>query len=344
MKFGVSLPTCKEGLNLPLPFANAQDILELVQLADRLGFDSAWGNDHITAPAYVRHDFADPPSFYEPLILFAAAAALTQRIKLGTAVLVLPFREPVYLAKQLATLDQVSGGRAIVAVGTGAYREEFESLHPRLKHAHRGKMLDEGVEALNRLFTQRRASFAGDYYAFEGIELYPKPVQDPLPVYMGGNNPHVIARAATRGQGWMPAAVLPDEIRQGREDLHRLARAAGRDPRGIEIAPQVMCCLGRTHEEAVVRFRKSRMYVHLQTLVQSTLRGQNLERMEEINLVGSPDEVVEKIGKLDEAGATTLGAMSFLSETKEIMAEDMALFAQQIMPRFRPRVVDPIPA
>jgi probable F420-dependent oxidoreductase len=344
MKFGVSIPTCKEGLNLPLPFADAEAILGLIQLADELGFDSVWGNDHITPPAYVRSEFPDPPNFYEPLVIFAAAARMTRHVKLGPAVLVLPFREPVFLAKQLATLDQVSGGRLILAVGTGAYREEFEALHPRLKGAHRGKMLDESIEALHRLFTQRRAQFEGDYYAFDGIELHPKPVQDPLPIYMGGNSPKVIQRAAERGQGWMPAAVSAEEIGRGRHELHRLARAAGRDPNAIEIAPQLMCCMGKTHEEAVARFRRSRMFVHLQTLSQSTLRGQALDRMEEINLVGSPDEVVERIGKLAGVGVTTLGAMSFLSETKEIMAEDMAFFAQEIMPRFRERAADLVPA
>jgi probable F420-dependent oxidoreductase len=344
IKFGVSVPTCKEGLNLPLPFADGEAILGLIQLADELGFDSVWGNDHITPPAYVRRDFPDPPNFYEPLVIFAAAAGMTSRVKLGPAVLVLPFREPVFLAKQLATLDRVSGGRLILAVGTGAYREEFESLYPRLKGAHRGRMLDEGIEALHRLFTQRRAHFEGEYYAFDGIELYPKPVQDPLPIFMGGNSSQVIQRAAERGQGWMPAAVSAEEIGRGRQELHRLASAAGRDPQAIDIAPQVMCCMARTHEEAVARFRASRMYVHLQTLSESTLRGKALGRMEEINLVGSPDEVVERIGKLAEVGVTTLGAMSFLSETKEIMAEDMAFFASEIMPHFRARVADLVPA
>jgi probable F420-dependent oxidoreductase len=334
MRFGVSFPTCKEGLSLPLPYCDVDTVLRMIQEAERLGFDSVWGNDHITPPAYVRHDYADPPKFYEPLMVFAAASRLTERIKMGVAVLVLPMREPVYLAKQVATLDQISGGRFILAVGTGAYREEFEAIMPRLKGAHRGKMLDEGVTALRRLLTERRASFKGRYYEFENIELYPKPAQDPFPIYMGGNNANVIRRTATDGQGWMPAAVSLDDLRQGRAELFRQAEAAGRDPTAIDVAPQLMVCMDRGGESAVERFRKSRMYVHLQSLASSTLREQNLSRMEQFNLVGTPSELIDRIGALSDAGVTTLAATSFLSETPEIMFEDMQRFAEEVMPHF----------
>ncbi len=335
MRFGVSFPTCKEGLSLPLPYCDVHTTIEMIETAERLGFDSAWGNDHITPPAYVRRDYADPPNFYEPLMVFAAAAKLTSRIKLGMAVLVLPMREPVFLAKQLATLDQIANGRIILAVGTGAYREEFERIFPRLKGAHRGRMLEEGVEALRRLFTQRHAGFKGEYYEFDGIDLGPKPVQDPFPIYMGGNNENVMKRAAKVGQGWMPAAVSAEEIRRGRDELFRLAEAAGRDPTTIDVAPQLMVCLPRGRETAVERFKQSRMYVHLHSLATSTLREQNLSRMEQVNLIGAPSELVDRIGELERAGVTTLAAISFLSETPEIMVEDMQLFAEQVMPHFR---------
>jgi probable F420-dependent oxidoreductase len=335
MRFGVSFPTCKEGLSLPLPYCDVHTTIAMIETAERLGFDSAWGNDHITPPAYVRRDYADPPNFYEPLMVFAAAAKLTSRIKLGVAVLVLPMREPVFLAKQLATLDQITNGRIILAVGTGAYREEFERIFPRLKGAHRGRMLEEGVEALQRLFSQRHASFKGDYYEFDGIDLGPRPVQDPFPIYMGGNNENVMKRAAKVGQGWMPAAISGEEIRRGRDELFRLAEQAGRDPTTIDIAPQLMVCLPRGKETAVERFKQSRMYVHLHSLASSTLREQNLSRMEQVNLIGSPAELVDRIDTLERAGVTTLAAISFLSETPEIMVEDMQLFAEEVMPHFR---------
>ena len=120
MDVGVAIPTCKEGLSSPVGFARPEQVNEVVVHAERLGYHSVWGNDHITAPQYVREHYPDPPSFYEPLIALAAAAGVTRRIRLATATIVLPLREPVYLAKQVATLDRFSGGRVILRVGMGA--------------------------------------------------------------------------------------------------------------------------------------------------------------------------------------------------------------------------------
>jgi probable F420-dependent oxidoreductase len=335
MNFGVSLPTCREGLNLPLPFGSVNETIQLACDAEELGFDSAWGNDHITAPAYVRSDYADPPRFYEPLIVLAAAAARTTRIRLGTGVLVAPMREPVYLAKQLATLDNVSGGRLIVGLGTGAYREEFEAAFPRRKHANRGDLLDESVDALLLLFSERRASYAGRHVAFDEVELFPKPTQQPLPLYFGGNSPAVLKRVASRGQGWIAGALAPDLVAQGRDELVRLAALAGRDGTAIDIAPQFVCSIASTRERAVRKFRESRFYVHLRTLADSTLRGQDMERLEHNNLVGSPDMLCERIALLEQSGVTTLAATVFVSDTPRQMQEDMQFFAEEVMAHFR---------
>ena len=334
MRFGVSLPTCKEGLSLPLPFCDVEEIFKLALLAERLGFDSIWGNDHITPPAYVRHDHVDPPRFYEPLIVLAAVAKITKRVRLGTAVLVLPLRNPLSLAKQIATLDHVSRGRTIIAVGSGAYREEFVAVNPRQKDADRGKMMDEALEALGLLFAKRKTTYEGEYYAFRDIELYPKPLQDPFPIYVGGNNPNVIRRVARSAQGWMPAAIPLERIRSGRKELVEQAEKAGRDSSTLDIAPQFMCCIARTQEEALRRFRSSQYYVHLKTLRDSTLRGQDLGRLEEVNLVGTPEVIGERISGLSEAGVAHFPAISFVSESVQVMAEDMQLFADEVMPAF----------
>jgi probable F420-dependent oxidoreductase len=321
MRIGVSLPTCKEGLNLPLPFCDAERLLELFVLADTLGYESAWGNDHITAPAYVRDDYDAPPRFHEPLIMFAAASSVTKQIRLGAGVLMLPSRDPVYLAKQLATLDRVSGGRVIAGVGTGAYREE----------AHRGRMLDEGVELLKQLLTGEPTTHDGEYYAVDGVELQPAPIQDPLPIYMGGNADKVIERAAAGGQGWLPGALPVPALRAGSERLRERAAELGRDPDTIDVAPQYMCCMGKTRDEALTRFRASRMYVHLQSLSGSTLSGRALPEVESANLIGTPADILGQIGTLREAGATSLAAMSFITETVDEMADDMRWFAEEVM-------------
>src|SRR5438045_2322065 len=121
MFVGMSIPTCKEGLSLPTPFCSPEQVVRMCIRAEALGYHSVWGNDHITPPKYVRDDYPEPPNFYEPLITLAFAAQATSSLRLGTSVLVLPMREPTYLAKTVATLDAFSGGRLILGVGVGAY-------------------------------------------------------------------------------------------------------------------------------------------------------------------------------------------------------------------------------
>lgn len=332
MRFSVGIPTCKEGLNFPAPFATPQDVIAIIQKAEELGFHSVWGNDHITAPEYVRKSFSEPPNFYEPLITLSYAAARTDRIRLAPSVIVLPMREPVYLAKQVATLDVFSGGRFILGVGVGAYREEFERINPRLaKTANRGEMVDESIEALVCLLTEPVASFAGKYYQFDGIALSPKPQQDPFPIYVGGNSDNAARRAGTHGMGWLPAALSADDIRHGIEILHQAASDAGRDAGEIDIAPQLMVTMGRTYQEAMERFQDSQMYHHLISLRRSTLRGQDLSRIEENNLIGTPDQILAKISNLENAGVTHCAALNFISNTPSEMMEQMSYFRESVM-------------
>jgi alkanesulfonate monooxygenase SsuD/methylene tetrahydromethanopterin reductase-like flavin-dependent oxidoreductase (luciferase family) len=178
------------------------------------------------------------------------------------------------LAKQVATLDQLSGGRVILGVGTGAYREEYEALFPDARDVRRGTIVDEGMQALRLLFTERRATFRGQTVRFEEVECFPKPVQDPMPIYAGGNHPEVRRRAGQYAQGWMPAVLSPEEIERGVAEIHRAAAAVGRDGSQVDIAPQFAVSIGRTHEEAVRRFRASQLFKHLESLKRSTLREQ----------------------------------------------------------------------
>jgi probable F420-dependent oxidoreductase len=336
MLIGMSIPTCKEGLSLPTPFCAPAQVVDMAVRAEALGYHSVWGNDHITPPQYVRIDYPQPPNFYEPLITLAFAAQATSRIRLGTSVLVLPLREPVYLAKSVATLDALSGGRFTLGVGVGAYREEFERLRPRDARLKRAELMDESVEILRLLFEQPTASFEGKHYAFDGIQLAPKPAQRPLPMFIAGNDAPGVRRAARWGQGWFPAAMGIDDLRRGIDVLHQECDRIGRDVSEIAIAPQLLCGIGRTHEAGVAQFRRSRMYTHLQTLAASTLRHQDPSTVEDANLVGTPDEIVARIKRLEAAGVNMLAAMSFTSNSYEEMLDDMALFAAEVLPAFQP--------
>ena len=178
----------------------------------------------------------------------------------------------VVTAKQIATLDHFGKGRLEIGVGIGAYREEFKALQPDAK-IDRGDIVDEGLQALNLLFKERVASFDGQYYKFKDVELYPKPLQKKLPIYVSGNNANNIERTVKWADGWLPAGMHVDRIRAGVKTLREQADKAGRDPKTIEVCPQFVVHLGKTHEAAIESFRKSQMNKHLVSLQQVDAQG-----------------------------------------------------------------------
>ena len=334
MKFGVALPTCTEGMLYPIPFAAPSDVVRVAVEAERLGYYAVMGNDHLTTQVYVRKRWPDPPNFFEPLITYAYCAPSTKTIRFMTGVIVLPMRHPVVLAKQVATLDQFTGGRVSLGVGVGAYREEYEATQPELKSVSRGDLLEEGIESIRLLFTERRATYHGKHYRFDDVEMYPKPAQNPLPIYSAGNAEGSIRRAAEMCEGWLPAAMGPDRIRQGRDKLHAYADAAGRDPAAIEIAPQLVVCVGLTAEAAEKHFKGSQVYEHLLSLQQSTLKGFDIDSYVSMNLIGSVDQVGELIERYRDAGASHLSGLLFVSNSVDDYIDQMALFAESVMPSF----------
>ena len=334
MRFSVQLPTCTEGLVNPVPFATPADFIRLAQAAERLGYDGVWGNDHITAAPYVRTHWAEPPNFYEVLVTLAAVGAHTRRLHLGTAVLVLPLRDPVLLAKQVATLDHFTGGRLVLGVGLGAYREEFVAQWPRRARTRRGDLLDESLQALRRLFEEREASFAGRYVAFERIEMFPKPLQHPFPIYVGGHNEGAVARAARSGQGWLPGWRPFDEVRERTALLRRLTAEVGRDPREVEAAVQFTVVLGRTPEAAAERYRRTGMVQHRRSLAHS---GRDPELAEANNLIGSPAKVLAMLDLLSTAGVDHVCALQFPHDSVSEMLDQMDWFAREVMAVFNRR-------
>ncbi|MBX3030939.1 MAG: TIGR03619 family F420-dependent LLM class oxidoreductase [Chloroflexi bacterium] len=335
MRFGVAIPTCTEGMITPIPFAGPDDIVALAVEAERLGYDAVMGNDHLTTQRYVRARWDEPPSYYEPLIALTACAAATSRIGLMTGVIVLPMRDPILLAKQAATLDRFSHGRLILGVGVGAYREEMEATYPDRREAPRAAWMDESIQALRLLATERRVDFEGRWIRFRDVEMYPKPAQDPLPIYSAGNAEGSIRRAATWCQGWIPAAIGPTRVADGRARLRAYAAEAGRDPDAIEIAPQLVACIGRTTEEAEAHFRASQVYEHLVSLQASTLKGFDVSSYVSMNLIGSVAEVVERVERYREAGADHLSGLLFVGDTLDALREQVTTFATEVMPRFR---------
>ncbi len=242
--------------------------------------------------------------------------------------IVLPLRDPVLLAKQVATLDHFTGGRVVLGVGLGAYREEFLAQWPRRASVRRGDLLDEGLEALRLLFTEREASFAGRHVAFDKVELAPKPRQRPLPIYVGGHNEQAVARAARLGQGWLPGWRPFEEVRGRTALLRRLTAEAGRDPKDVEAAVQFTVMLGRTPEEASARYRQTGMVRHRQSLAHT---GRDPALAEANNLIGSPAKVVDKLAWLAAAGVDHVCALQFPHESVAEMLDQMEWFARDVI-------------
>ena len=331
MKFSVSLPTGFEGVMYPVPFVAPEDFVRVAVDCERLGYHSVWGNDHITTQHYVRELFpGNPPNFYELMTVLSFCAAATKTIKVGTAVAVLPMRDPFWLAKQAATIDQLSGGRLILAVGIGAYREEFLAWAPRLEaSARRGDMLDEGLALMRRLFTEANVTHDGRYYACRDIEMFPKPKQDPFALWIGGHNLEAVERAARFGTGWLPGWRPWPELEERIRSLKQRAAELGRDPASIEIAPQFSVTIAKTAEEAERRYMASGLVAHRKSLAYT---GRDLSKQVVANLVGSPDLIREKVAGLAAIGVDHACALMFPADSMTELEEQIHWFAETVLP------------
>jgi probable F420-dependent oxidoreductase len=334
MKFSVCLSTGFEGVMVPIPFAGPEDFIAQGQLCERLGYDSVWGNDHVTTQDYVRALYpGKPPNFYEPMMVLAAIGAVTTKLKLGTALTVLPMRDPVYLVKQAITLDQMTGGRFIMGVGLGAYREEFLAWGgSRVAKARRGDMMDEGLQALKLLFEESRSSYEGRYYSFKNLEMFPKSRAQPFPLYVGGHNLEMVERAAHYGQGWLPGWRPLKEMEDRIVRLKARAGELGRDPGEIEIAPQFSVTVDKTLEAAEQRYMASGLVAHRRSLAYT---GRDLSHQVVANLVGSPEIILEKIDKLRAIGVDHCCALMFPASSVAEMNEQVEWFASGVMAKVK---------
>ena len=334
LRISAGLPTGMGGLTYPIPFSDPETIIRIAQAAEKFGYDSVWGNDHMTTQNYVRAEFPVPPRFWEPLMVYAFVLSNTKTLKVGTGILVLPMRRDIVVtAKQIATLDHFGKGRLEIGVGIGAYREEFKALQPDCK-LERGDIVEEGLQALRLLFAERVATFEGKYYRFKDVELYPKTYQKRIPIYVGGNNANNVRRAVAWGDGWLPAGIEVDRLGALVIQMREMAQRAGRDPKTIEVAPQFVVHLGKTREAARARYRESQMSKHLTSLSKSTLKEQTASS-EDINLIGSVEEVIEKAMAFRKAGVTHFLGLYFAANSADELVDQMQMFAEEVMPKIR---------
>jgi probable F420-dependent oxidoreductase len=259
---------------------------ELGISAEELGYDSLWAGDHIS--------FHNP--ILEPLVALGAFAGWTRRIALGVGVLLLPLRPPALVAKQVASLDYLSGGRVILGVGVGGEgSRDFESVGVPI--GERGARADEALAVLRLLWREAPASFSGSFSQFEGVTIEPRPAQPGgPPILVGGRSDAALRRAGRLGDGWLPYLVSAERLARGLEEVRRHAQEAGRDPAAVGGAVVAFACVDTDGERAREETRR-----HL-----SVRYGQRFEpyHVERLCVAGTADECAARVRAYVDAGAT----------------------------------------
>ena len=247
MKFGLF------GINVG-PCADAQVAMRVAQAAEQAGLESVWTGEHVVLP-----DPQVPPSpvpaetpFLDPAVALAFIAAGTQRIRLGTGIIILPQRNPLVLAKELASLDVASRGRLILGVGIGYLKPEFDALG--IPFEHKGARTVDYLRAMLAVWTQARPAYEGRFVRFANIQSLPRPVQQPHPpVVFGGGTPEAFRRAVQHANGWYGFALDLERTTAALEGLRRAARDHARPatlgPLEVSITPA-----GKLDGDAVKRF------------------------------------------------------------------------------------------
>ncbi len=299
MKFGVALPNFGK-------YAKKDAILKVAKTAEELGFESLWVSDHVVIPES-HQGFGDV--FYEPLTTLTYVGACTSKILLGTSVIILPYRDPIVLAKILSTLDVLSGGRVILGIGAGWLKEEFDALS--VSYKERGSITDECIEVLKVLWTKEAPSFKGTYYNFSEIKFLPRPVQKPyIPIWVGGNSKRAIERAVNAGNGWHSVGLAPEEIKERIKYINKLLSRKG----------------GKT-SDFVISLRKN--------LQINNISNKGIRKAEDKEtLRGTSDKIVEGIDRYKDSGVSHL-VFQILSGTLEGIIRTMELFTNDIKPALK---------
>jgi probable F420-dependent oxidoreductase len=303
LDFGVHLPHIGHQ-------AGRDTVISFAREADELGFHSAWTSDHIAWPAEVasRYPYTDSGDFpapfnvpwLDPLGTLIFAAACTERIRLGTTVLILGYRPPVQTAKLIATLDVLSGGRAILGAGIGWMKEEFDALG--MPFDHRGARGDEQLEIFETLFTQPLPSYEGRFYRFPAIGFNPRPVNGHVPVWIGGDSEGAFRRAARYGDAFHTAFTPLPELKHQWERVRQLCDEAGRDPASISLSVRV--------------------YLDFEGMMEPAK-----------SLAGSPEQVLEGIARYREAGVSHILLDPVAKGGVAGRQDAVRRFANEVMPK-----------
>lgn len=301
--FGVTLPQIKRTWD---------ETRAAAQEFDALGFDSVWLNDHL-------YGIPGPHlPILEAWTTLSAVAAVTSRVKLGTLVSPVGFRNPALLAKMAATLDHISGGRVIVGIGGGWFEMEFSGYgfdFPPMRT--RLRQLDEAATLMKQMWTESQPSFSGKEFHTANVFCEPRPVQQPHPpLLIGGGGEKVLLRLVARHADiWNNLAVNQPQLAHKVERLHEHCRAIGRDPQSIQVSQQTMVVIGKDAADAQAKVEKAQ-----------AIYGGHLGQ----GISGTPEQCIERIRAHVAVGCTMFVIEFFGRDTRE----PARLFAETVIPAF----------
>jgi probable F420-dependent oxidoreductase len=297
MNFGVWIPNCRH-------LATPDIIRGTAVRAEQLGYDSVWVSDHVIVPDANVVNFGE--NVFDPLVTLAVIAGATTRVRLGTTVLIVPYRNAVVTAKMVSSLDALSSGRVVLGIGAGWVAAESAMLG--VPFAERGAMTDEYLQAMRELWTNRAPSFAGKYTQFSGVVFEPKPFQKPHPpIWVGGHSRAALRRTAQFGAAWHPINRPVAELRAGVAELTRLCQARGRS---------TLPALTLRNDVRLLRGGES------------APRSAHAGRV----LAGDAAALVDQITELADCGVEHL-VLEFLAADKREHDEQLTAFAERVRPQ-----------
>lgn len=339
VEFGVRAPVAG-------PLASVEAINRIATECESLGYDCVWVHDfigwtkfqdrtHVSCGSLEAVEAAGedaPPVFFESLTNLAYLAGITKTIRLGIAVLCVPYRNPIVAAKQVANIDVLSNGRLILGIGVGAAKSthnvDFEVLG--VSRVTKYDVTRDYLRAMQKIWTQDNPSHEGPHISFPETEINPKPVQKPWPpIWIGGGGPKSVDIAAEFATGWLPPWIAPDQYPARIQELKDAAAAKGRGEVDYDIATEVYVSIAETSEQATSQATRT-----LSVLTEGFADDATPEAIAKAGLVGSPEEISEKLARYVEGGVTHY-EMKFVYQSIDHLSEQLALFQERVIPNFR---------
>jgi alkanesulfonate monooxygenase len=293
---------------------DAQELIEYGVRMEELGFDSLWVWDHILLGVDPHFPILDS------LTLLTAIAARTKKIKLSTGILVLPLRNPVTLAKQLSTMDQISGGRMLPAMAAGWYKREFDAVG--VPFEKRGRIMDDNLDIMRRFFNEDLVSGDWPNHRIPAGVMFPKPVQKPFPILIGGYADRVLKRAATNGDGWLTYFYKPDAFIESWQKVRNYAEEDGRDPDTVLNGNQLPIMVGESRA-AVEKTMMDWLNVDFD-IAQGSMSTMDSAVM------GNVDECIEQLKEHIDAGVQKLIFVPY-----KYQMDQVEVIAKEIVPKLR---------